>query len=209
MSTPAPNPHTTDDLLLDHEYDGIKEYDNPMPRWWLYLFYATIAYALLYYIKTPGTGGNQSVIAEYSADSVAAAAQVAAREKAQAKLTDAQLFAMAEADAVTDRGKETYGKMCASCHRADAGGSIGPNLVDDSWIHVATAADLPTIIGNGVTAKGMPAWKSVLSPTQVADVAAYILSVQGRPVANGKPAQGTRVRIGRQESEHDDDDRDR
>ena len=191
--TKGPAPHGTEDLLLDHEYDGIKEYDNPMPRWWLYLFYASMAYGLLYWLKTPGTGGNESMIAEYRADSTQAAAVLAQAEAARPRVGDGDLAAMASDKRAITAGKETYDKMCASCHRPDGGGMIGPNLTDRYWLHVQRASDIITVVNEGVTAKGMPSWKAVLKPAQVNDVSAYVLSLQGTTVANGKAPQGTEV----------------
>lgn len=191
--TRGPAPHGTEDLLLDHEYDGIKEYDNPMPRWWLYIFYATMAYGLFYWLKVPGTGGNESVLAEYRADSTQAAAVLAQAEAARPRLGDGDLVAMAADKRALAAGKETFDKMCASCHRADGGGMIGPNLTDRYWLHVKRASDLITVVNDGITAKGMPAWKTVLKPAQVNDVSAYVLSMQGATVANGKAPQGDDV----------------
>lgn len=190
-----PGTHGTDDLLLDHEYDGIKEYDNPMPKWWLYIFYASMAYGLLYVLKTPGTGGNESVIAEYRADSAEAAAVFAKAEAARPKMGDAELVALAQDREAIHEGKETFEKMCASCHRADGGGMIGPNLADSTWLHVASAHDIVRVVSEGVPAKGMPAWQSVLEPKQVNEVAAYVLSLQGSGPSGGKAPQGAVVAL--------------
>ncbi|MCU0625635.1 MAG: c-type cytochrome [Gemmatimonadaceae bacterium] len=191
----GPAPHGTDDLLLDHEYDGIKEYDNPMPKWWLYGFYASMVFGLLYWLKVPGTGGNESVIAEYRADSTQAAAVFAQAEANKPRMGDADLVAMVGDARAIAAGKETFTKMCASCHRADGGGMIGPNLADAYWLHVKSASDIITVINEGVTAKGMPAWNAVLKPAQVNDVSAYVLSLQGTAVANGKAPQGDAVTL--------------
>jgi cytochrome c oxidase cbb3-type subunit 3 len=191
----GPGGHGTDDLLLDHEYDGIKEYDNPMPKWWLYLFYVSIAYGVLYFIKTPGTGGDESVLAEYRADSTAAAAMFAKAEAARPKMGDAELVAMVNDKAAVAAGQATFTKMCASCHRADGGGMIGPNLADSTWLHVSTAHDIVRLVAEGVPAKGMPAWQSVLKPQQVNEVSAYVLSLQGTGPTGGKAPQGTVVAL--------------
>jgi cytochrome c oxidase cbb3-type subunit 3 len=196
MTPVEPRPeHGTDDLLLDHEYDGIKEYDNPMPRWWLYGFYASIAYALLYVLRTPGTGGNESVLAEYRADSAAAAAVFAQQDAQKPRLGDAELVALAADPRVVHEGSEVFAKMCASCHRADGGGMIGPNLADSTWIHVSAAHEIVRLVAEGVPAKGMPAWQAVLKPDEVNQVSAYVLSLQGSGPVNGKAPQGTLVAL--------------
>lgn len=187
--------HKAEDLLLEHEYDGIKEYDNPMPKWWLYGFYASIVYALLYVLRIPGTGGNESVLAEYRADSAAAAAVFAQQEATKPTMGDAELVALAgDAEAVHE-GQEIFAKMCASCHRADGGGMIGPNLADSAWIHVTAAREIVKLVAEGVPAKGMPAWQAVLKPDEVNQVSAYVLSLQGSGPANGKAPQGTVVAL--------------
>ncbi len=187
--------HKVEDLLLDHEYDGIKEYDNPMPKWWLYGFYASIVYALLYVLRIPGTGGNESVLAEYRADSAAAAAVFAQQKASTPAMGDAELLALAGDAQAVEAGKGVYAKMCASCHRADGGGMIGPNLADSTWLHVTAAHEIVTVVAQGVPAKGMPAWQSVLKPDEVNQVSAYVLSLQGSGPAAGKAPQGTLVAL--------------
>jgi cytochrome c oxidase cbb3-type subunit 3 len=164
-------------LLLDHEYDGIRELDNNLPRWWVWLFYITIIFSAVYLVYYHVTGSGDLQAAEYikemkSGEQVKAAA-MGAFESSIATIkpsTD---------PATLENGRQTYVKYCAPCHRVDGGGLVGPNLTDDYWIHGSSYADSVKIIWDGVPAKGMITWKSVLKPQQIQDVASYIYTLRG------------------------------
>ena len=113
------------DHLLDHTYDGIQEFDNPMPRGWVYIFWATIVFSLLYWLNVPGVGNGKGRIANYNRD-MAAAADAAARRQASepAGATPEQLAALASDPAAVALGKKTFDQNCAACHRSDGGGQI-------------------------------------------------------------------------------------
>lgn len=180
-------PHD-DDRLLDHSYDGIQEYDNPMPRWWLYIFWGTVLWSVLYWFNVPGIGIGQGRIANYDA-SVAAA--VAARPpEATAGPPADQLLAMSKDTAVLTRGKAVFQAYCTACHGPDGGGVIGPNLTDNAWIHGGTPDAIYRTAHDGVLAKGMPAWGQMLKPEQLNDVVAYVSSLQGTTPANPKAPEG-------------------
>jgi cytochrome c oxidase cbb3-type subunit 3 len=167
--------------LLGHadEADGIEEYDNPLPDWWVGLFWFTIVWAV-------GYGLWYHVIAHRSEvkqlQEEMAAAEV--RWPAQAPVTAAE-FTITP-DEVT-RGAEVFTKNCVPCHGADMKGVIGPSLIDDEWIHGGQAAEILHTIANGVLDKGMPPWGTMLPPEQVRDVAAYVITknseATGRPIA--------------------------
>lgn len=186
-------PETKDPLLLDHEYDGIQEYDNPMPRWWLWVFYATILYSVLYWFNVPGIGIGQGRLADYEAEVAAAGARAAELAAQRTGPTDASLVALAGDPAALETGATTFGQMCASCHAPDGGGLIGPNLVDEYWLHGNSPLQIHRIIEEGVLAKGMPAWGTMLRPEQVDALTAYIISVAGTTPANPRAAEGERV----------------
>ena len=186
-------PDAKDPLLLDHEYDGIREYDNPMPRWWLWIFYATIVYSVLYWFNVPGIGIGQGQIADYEAEMAAAGARSAELAALRTGPTDASLLAMTEDQSVLELGATTYVQMCASCHAVDGGGLIGPNLVDDYWIHGNSPLEIHRIIEEGVLPKGMPAWGTMLRPEQVDAMTAYIISIAGSVPANPRVPEGERV----------------
>ena len=182
------------DHLLDHSYDGIQEFDNPMPRWWVYIFWATIVFSILYWLNVPGIGIGKGRIANYNQAMAAAAAAEAKRVAAQPKgASPEQLTAMTKDATVLALGKQTFTQNCAACHRADAGGQIGPNLTDDYWLHGAAIDQIHTTVTNGVLEKGMPPWGKVLKPAQIDAVVAYVFTLRGTNPANPKPPQGDLV----------------
>lgn len=180
------------DRLLDHSYDGIQEYDNPMPRWWVITFWATIIFSILYALNVPGIGNGKGRIADYEADIARANATRLAAEPAGGPTPEA-LAALATDQATLATGKQLFTTYCAACHRADGGGQIGPNLTDDSWIHGGTLPEIRTTINTGVLVKGMPEWGKVLKPDQVTAAAVYVNSLRGSNPPNGKAPEGTRI----------------
>lgn len=183
------------DRLLDHVYDGIQEYDNPLPGWWVWIFWATIAFSVLYVLNLPGIGVGQGRVADYERE-VRLAAERQARleaERPKVELTDASLAAMASDPAALSAGRTVFTTYCVPCHGADGGGTIGPNLTDDYWIHGGRPFELHRTVETGVLDKGMPAWGQVLKPEQVTAVTAYVISLHGTSPANPKPPQGVLV----------------
>ena len=174
-----------DPLLLDHNYDGIQELDNNLPRWWVWLFYLTIIFAAVYlvYFHVTRTGDLQA--AEYVKE-LKSGEQIKGAAMGKFESSMASLQPSTDA-AVLAEGRQTYAKYCAPCHRADGGGLVGPNLTDDYWIHGSSYADSVKIIWDGVPAKGMITWKTVLKPEQIQDVASYIYTLRGaRLLTTGK-----------------------
>jgi cytochrome c oxidase cbb3-type subunit III len=181
-----------EDRLLDHEYDGIREYDNPMPRWWLGTFWVTIIFSIVYLLNVPVIGVGKGRIADYDAD-LAKAAELAARNDPLHGLTDAALVAASADRATRALGAATFATTCASCHLADGGGLIGPNLTDAYWINGSKPLEVMRTIGEGVSAKGMPAWGKILKPEQLKAVAAYVLTLRGTTPKTAKAPQGVNV----------------
>lgn len=177
-----------DDKLLDHSYDGIQEYDNPMPRWWVWVFWATIIFVPLYYVLPSPFGEGEGKIAQYEADMAAHASTQATATGPT--VTDEQLLQLvADRGALAD-GKTVFDANCAACHRADGGGLIGPNLTDDAWIHGGAPTAVHQTIAVGVLAKGMPPWERILKPEQLNHVTAYVLSLKGTNPPNPKAPEG-------------------
>jgi cytochrome c oxidase cbb3-type subunit 3 len=182
------------DRLLDHDIDGIREYDNPLPRWWVNLFWATILFAVLYVANViPGVGSGEGRIANYEADVAAALLKREALDAQSGPVTSEGLLALAANPTIVDQGERRFGATCSPCHRADGGGVIGPNLTDDYWIHGGTPVQIHKTVTEGVTEKGMPAWGQVLSPDDLQAVVAYVLSIRGSNPANAKAPQGERI----------------
>lgn len=179
-----------DDHLLDHHYDGIQEYDNPLPRWWVYLFWATILFSLLYVLNLPGIGVGKGRIASYEREMAEARAKYGDRLAAGASMSEPELLALVGDALEVKAGKACFDLNCMPCHRADGGGMIGPNLTDVYWIHGGRPLEVMKTVREGVPQKGMPAWGQVLKPEQVASVTAYVLSLQGSNPANPKAPEG-------------------
>ncbi len=178
------------DHLLEHSYDGIQEYDNPLPRWWVLIFWATIFFALAYAFNVTGHLRGPGRLNEYEAQM----ADAAKRWPAPAGTTDpAMLAALAKDPKAVAAGKAVFTTTCAPCHRPDGGGLIGPNLTDDYWIHGGTLQQIQATITNGVPDKGMPTWGKMLKPDQVNDVAVFVASLRGTNPPNPKAPQGVKV----------------
>jgi cytochrome c oxidase cbb3-type subunit 3 len=176
---------------MDHEYDGIREYDNPLPRWWTLIFWATFVFSLGYVVHYHLSGRGQSVSAEYAADMREAREQDAKRALGDKPTEDGLAKLVANAQVMSD-AKVLFAERCAQCHGDSGQGTIGPNLTDDYWIHGKGALlDIYQVVADGVPEKGMPAWSRQLAPIEVAKLSAYIGSLRHTNVP-GKPPQGTR-----------------
>jgi cytochrome c oxidase cbb3-type subunit 3 len=175
--------------MMDHEYDGIQEFDNPMPRWWLLLFALTILFVPIYYLVPGDLGDGEKKGAMYDKEM---ATYKAAHPDAP-QVTAAELAAVIATPAAVSAGKAIFAANCVACHRADGGGVIGPNLTDDYWIHGATPVEIHKTIAEGILAKGMPPWGKMLKPEQVNEVLAYVVSLHGTKPANPKAPDGVLV----------------
>ncbi|HSU57244.1 MAG TPA: cbb3-type cytochrome c oxidase N-terminal domain-containing protein [Candidatus Dormibacteraeota bacterium] len=176
-----------DPLLLEHEADGIRELDNKLPRWWVWLFYGTTIFAVVYLLYYHVFHAGNLMAAEYKKEF---AAGEALKARAMAKF-DAEIATLEPSqDAVVlSRGQDTFRRLCAPCHRVDGGGVVGPNLTDDYWIHGPKFSDNLKTIWNGVPEKGMITWKNSLKPKDVYEVASYIYTLRGTKPPNPKPPE--------------------
>lgn len=169
-------------LMMDHEADGIRELDNKLPTWWVWLFYGCIAFAAVYlcYYHLFARGDlaeKGQMAAEYQAEMKNGEALKSA---AVGRFESGIRALQPSADPVRlDAGRRTFATWCAPCHRADGGGLVGPNLTDEYWIHGSNFADNVTTIWNGVPAKGMVTWKNTLKPEQIYEVASFIYTLRG------------------------------
>ena len=189
-----------DPLLLDHEADGIRELDNKLPRWWVWLFYLTIIFGVVYlsyyHVFAKGAVATQGqMIAEYDAEmKIGEAIKAATMVRFE---SDIGTLTPAKDGEVLGRGKKTFLTLCAPCHRPDAGGLVGPNLTDDYWIHGSNFVDNVKTIWNGMPEKGMITWKKTLKPSEIYDVASYIYTLRGTHPPNPKPPENqTPVKTG-------------
>ncbi|MGQ1785917.1 MULTISPECIES: cbb3-type cytochrome c oxidase N-terminal domain-containing protein [unclassified Saccharicrinis] len=177
------------DDIESHEYDGIKEQNNPAPFWITLLFLVTVGFSLFYFVHYFGYPGNERDQASEYAKSVAKFEKKQAAMKAANKANLPEL-SMAE---MVDKGKALYVKnACMACHGANGeGNNIGPNLTDNFWINGCSVDDLMNIISNGKPAKGMTPYKSMMQEEEIKYVANYILNeLVGSSPANPKEAQG-------------------
>jgi cytochrome c oxidase cbb3-type subunit 3 len=177
-----------DPLLLEHDYDGIQELDNNLPRWWVWLFYITITFSAVYLIYYHVLRAGDLQAQEYEKEVKAGAAL---KDHAISRFeSEIPTLAPATDAAVLDAGRQTYAKLCAPCHRNDGGGLVGPNLTDNYWIHGSNYVDTVKVIWDGVPAKGMITWKTLLKPDEVQAVASYIYTLRGAKLATpGKPPE--------------------
>lgn len=177
--------------VIEHSYDGIQEYDNPLPGWWATLFVLTVLFTVpyvLYYHVGEGPG----VADEYAADRSALAAQRASAGGG-GPATDETMLALAQdAEAVAAAQAMFLGK-CAACHGEHAQGLIGPNLTDDHWLHGGRPTDIARTITEGVPAKGMIAWGNQLAPEEVHRLVAFILTLRGTDPPGAKAPEGELV----------------
>jgi len=178
------------EIILDHNYDGIKELDNSLPPWWVYMFYITIVFAVVYLIRFEIMGGDTPEV-EYEK----AVAQ-ARMEVNKYKANSPDVFNIDDLKLLTDasdlkRGKAVFNLNCASCHLADGGGSIGPNLTDEYWILGGGIKNVfNTVYNGGRNGKGMIAWNKTLKAEDIAKVSSYVISLQGTAPAKAKAPQG-------------------
>ena len=175
-----------------HEIDGIEEYDNKLPNWWLYTLYGSIAVAFAYWFiyQTSGFGELPRAAYESEMDRVAAAQ---AGEAKLVPITPEALTALAKDRGAVARGKQVFATTCAACHRGDGGGVVGPNLTDDFWMHGGAPEKVYKTIKDGVADKGMPAWEASLDAEKRAQLVGFIRSIQGVQAPNPKDPQGTLV----------------
>jgi len=179
---------TNDRLIKGHSYDGIRELDNALPPWWVWLFYLTIAFAIIYSIRLFVFNADDLVQAkEFNKEMADYHAKHAEAEQANANF---EIVLLTDNTSIAD-GQKTWESICAACHLKDGGGLVGPNMTDNYWIHGNKVEDLYRIITDGVIEKGMLSYKQQLSDKQRLEVASYILEkLQGTNPANPKAPQG-------------------
>lgn len=167
------------DLELKHEFDGIKEYDSPIPLWLSFIFVGSIIFSAIYLPYYHVMHAAPLPPEQWELDNAAAVEQKAQQASQPAPALD--LAAVAADPAALSEGAEIFAVNCAACHGANLEGVIGPNLKDATWIHGAgSLEDIQKVVAAGVLDKGMPAWESVIGASKVARVTAYIHSQQGK-----------------------------
>lgn len=178
------------EIILDHNYDGIKELDNNLPPWWVYSFYISIIFAVVYLARYHVfNAGDQ--FAEYEIEYAEANAAIEEYKRTAKGLVDFNTVEVLTETADLNAGKKIFEANCVACHKADGGGGIGPNLTDPNWILGGGIKNVfKTISEGGRDGKGMVAWKSELKPLEMAQVSSYVLTFQGTTPAEPKAAEG-------------------
>jgi cytochrome c oxidase cbb3-type subunit 3 len=176
---------------LGHEYDGIRELDNRLPPWWLYGFYCTIFFAVIYLWRfhvshTAPLSGEEYQLAVKEAD-----IKRAEYLKNAANNVDESTVKLLTESTDLAAGQKVFESLCAACHGKKGEGGVGPNLTDEYWLHGGGIKDVFKTIKYGVPEKGMKSWKDDYSPGQIAQIASYIKSLKGTNPPNGKAPQGT------------------
>lgn len=178
------------EIVLDHNYDGIKELDNDLPPWWLYAFYLSMIFAVVYLVRFHVLNADNQ-IDELQNEIAEARTAVEAYKKTAKNLVDINTVTLLTEAGDLNTGKAVFETNCVACHMADGGGGIGPNLTDKHWILGGDIKHVfKTVSEGGRSGKGMIAWKQQLKPLQIAQVASYVLSLQGTTPANPKAPEG-------------------
>ncbi|HSN48875.1 MAG TPA: cbb3-type cytochrome c oxidase N-terminal domain-containing protein [Flavobacterium sp.] len=178
------------ELLLEHDYDGIKELDNNLPPWWVYLFYACIIFSVVYMVRFEIMGADNQEM-ELKKEMAQAQIDIAEYKKTAPDLMDENTVTLLTDPADLAAGKAIYTANCVACHRPDGGGQIGPNLTDEQWILGGGIKNVfHTLVNGGRDGKGMISWKGTLKPKQMQEVASYVLSLKGSNPKDPKAPEG-------------------
>lgn len=178
------------EIILDHNYDGIKELDNTLPPWWLYGFYASIIFGAIYLLRFHVFNGENQ-FDELETEYAEAKIAIEKYKESAKDLVDFNTVEVLTDVSDLKAGQTIFETNCVACHKADGGGGIGPNLTDNHWILGGGIKNVfKTISEGGRDGKGMIAWKQSLKPKEMAQVASYVLQFQGTTPAEPKPAEG-------------------
>jgi cytochrome c oxidase cbb3-type subunit 3 len=177
------------DVMLDHNYDGIRELDNVLPPWWVYLFYGTIIFGAIYLVRYQIMDGNNQV-QEFQTEMQEAKVAVEEYLKTAPDMMSKEKVTLLTDATSLAAGKAIYTANCVACHRPDGGGQIGPNLTDNYWILGGGIKNVfNTVMEGGRDGKGMVAWKASIKPSDIQKVASYVLSLQGTNPKDAKPTE--------------------
>jgi cytochrome c oxidase cbb3-type subunit III len=183
MSREKENRHDEIQGEIIHEYDGIEEADNRLPRWWLLTFYGSIAFAIVYWFSY-----HELQVGPSTSESYAEA--ISARAAQGGNIDEPTLLTLSQDPATVARGQSTFEANCVACHGDRAQGVIGPNLTDGTWLHGGQATDIYRTVREGVQTRGMPAWGPVLGERPVQSLVAYILTLRDQNQTGGRPPEG-------------------
>lgn len=179
-----------EEIAFDHAFDGIRELDNKLPPWWVGMFYITIVIAVGYFFYYEVLEIGDNTFVQYEKEMAQAEEAKKARLAALgSQIDENSVKLLTDSDAIA-AGQSEFIAKCAACHLADGGGSVGPNLTDQYWLHGGSIKDVFKTIKYGVPSKGMIAWESQLTPPQIQNIASFIISLQGTTPTTAKDPQG-------------------
>lgn len=181
------------DIDMHHDYDGIRELDNVLPPWWLWLFYGTIIWGVVYLVNMHVINVWQHQEDEYTGEMAQAQVDIAAYMATLTNTVDENTIVYMDDPAVISAGQALFGEFCVACHGPDGSGSetsVGPNLTDAYWLHGGGVKNVFKTIKYGVPEKGMISWKSQLQPAEIRSLACYIISLEGKGSPTQKAPQG-------------------
>lgn len=176
------------DTVLQHEFDGIREFDNRLPNWWMWIMWGSIVFALFYWIVFH-TLGARPLPRQRFEQVMLQAQEVQLAKAAAAGISNETLTMMSGLAARVTEGRELFVKHCVACHLDQGQGSVGPNLTDGVWIHGCEPMHMLKVVQDGVAAKGMPSWLNQLGPNRTQTVVAYVMTLKGTEVP-GKAPEG-------------------
>lgn len=180
-----------ENLILEHSHDGIQEYDNPMPSWWLWTFLGTIIFGFHYWIYYE-TGAGMTLKDELAKDLTVI--QSLKQSTPPTDDNEDELKKLKQSAAVVGQGKAIFAAKCSACHGQELEGIIGPNLTDNYWIHgQGSLKDIAKVVRSGVLDKGMPAWQEQLKNEEIQAVVVFVASRHGSQPKNPKAPQGEKV----------------
>ena len=183
------------DQLREHSFDGIQEYDNQLPRWWVNMFLLTTLFGIVYFYLFHIEDSQKSLEQEYVEDRQTHLLRQKIREPKNSNgYSEEELLALVKRPEILEKGRAIFVAKCASCHGDLGQGIVGPNLTDDYWLHGSKMSEIVHTITFGVAEKGMIAWKDILSSDEIHNVAAYIKSIRGSEVANPKKPDGILIK---------------
>ncbi|MCP4572168.1 MAG: c-type cytochrome [bacterium] len=176
------------DSIKEHEFDGIQEFDNKLPNWWLWTLYGAIVFALIYWVVFHTLEIRPLPREDFAAE-MQEAQEIQLERAAAAGLSNETFDMMAALEDRVADGREVFVKHCVACHLDDGRGMVGPNLTDSVWVHGCEPMQMYDVVSDGIAAKGMPAWMNQLGPTRVQAVVAYVMTIRDTNIA-GKAPEG-------------------
>lgn len=175
-----------------HAYDGIEEYDNPLPGWWKWLFVASIVFAPFYLMYYHGGAPGRTLDDAYNV-AMAANVQLQFAEIGELKADGETVVKFMPKENWVSFGKSVFKTHCVQCHGASGEGKVGPNLTDDVYKNVKTIDDIPMVIIKGAGNGAMPKWSNRLNENEIVMVSAYVATLRGKNIEGGRPAEGNPI----------------